>query len=246
MSKRKIILFMSLSGIAIFLFIVFANNWRNKTYINKITVKGNITLSEAEVLSAAGIKADSVLNLEELNLSFIRDRVAKHPEIKKVVVSKEPPSELIIEITEKKPLAVIIKNNELNLIDDEQEVFTFKNYEKAYDLPVISGLKPEGNPHYKSDINMALNLLKAAYSKGRYLQNMISEINMKDSNKVIVKSNEKSISFYFPRIEKDALLVYKQKLGLFKKFMEEEILKKNMECQYVDIRYSNQIIAKFN
>jgi cell division septal protein FtsQ len=246
MSKRKIILFLSLSSVVIFLFIVFANNWRNKTYINKITVKGNITLSEAEVLSAAGIKADSVLNLEELNLSFIRDRVAKHPEIKKVIVSKEPPSELIIEITEKKPLAVIIKNNELNLIDDEQEVFTFKNYEKAYDLPVISGLKPDGSPQYKSDINMALNLLKAAYSKGRYLQNMISEVNMKDSNKVIVKSNEKSISFYFPRIEKDALLVYKQKLGLFKKFMEEEILKKNLECQYVDIRYSNQIIAKFN
>jgi cell division protein FtsQ len=246
MSKRKIILFLSLSSVVIFLFIVFANNWRNKTYINKITVKGNITLTEAEVLSAAGIKADSVLNLEELNLSFIRDRVAKHPEIKKVVVSKEPPSELIIEITEKKPLAVIIKNNELNLIDDEQEVFTFKNYEKAYDLPVISGLKSEGSPQYKSDINMALNLLKAAYSKGRYLQNMISEVNMKDSNKVIVKSNEKSISFYFPRIEKDAFSVYKQKLGLFRKFMEEEILKKNMECQYVDIRYSNQIIAKFN
>lgn len=235
-----------MSSVVIFLFIVFANNWRNKTYINKITVKGNITLTEAEVLSVAGIKADSVLNLEELNLSFIRDRVAKHPEIKKVVVSKEPPSELIIEITEKKPLAVIIKNNELNLIDDEQEVFTFKNYEKAYDLPVISGLKPEGSPQYKSDINMALNLLKAAYSKGRYLQNMISEVNMKDSNKVIVKSNEKSISFYFPRIEKDAFTVYKQKLGLFRKFMEEEILKKNMECQYVDIRYSNQIIAKFN
>lgn len=246
MSKKKLILFLSVSGIVIFLFIVFANNWRNKTYINKITVKGNITLSEEDVLNAAGIKADSVINLEELNLGFIRDRVSKHPEIKKVVVSKEPPSELIIEITEKKPLAVILKNNELNLIDEEQEIFSFKNYEKAFDLPVISGLKAENAAQYKSDINMAINLIKAAYSKGRYLQNMISEINMKDSNKVIVKSNEKSISFYFPRVEKDAVTVYKQKLGLYKKFMEEEILKKNAECQYVDLRYSNQIIAKFN
>ena len=246
MSKKKIILFLSISGIVIFLFIIFANNWRNKSYINKITVKGNITLSEDEILNAAGIKADSVLNLEELNLGFIRDRVAKHPEIKKVIVSKEPPSELIIEITEKKPLAVIIKNNELNLIDEEQEVFTFKNYEKAFDLPVISGLKAENSPQYKSDINMAFSLLKAAYSKGRYLQNMISEINMKDSNKVIVKSNEKSISFYFPRVEKDAVLIYERKLVLFRKFMEDEIIKKNAECQYVDLRYSNQIIAKFN
>ncbi len=246
MSKRKIILFISISSLVIFLFILFANNWRNKTFINKITIKGNITISEEEILNAAGIKADSVLNLEELNISFIRDRVAKHPEIKKVIVNKEPPSELIIEITEKKPLAIIIKNNELNLIDDELEVFSFKNYEKVYDLPVISGLKAENNEHYKSDLKMALSLLKAAYSKGRYLQNMISEINMKDSNKVILKSNEKSISFYFPRVEKDAVTLYKQKLGLFKKFMEEEILKKNADCQYVDLRYSNQIIAKFN
>jgi len=246
MSKRKIILFLGVSSVVIFLVIIFANNWRNKTYINKITIKGNNTLSEEEILSAAGIKADSVINLEELNISFIRDRVAKHPEIKKVIVSKEPPSELIIEITEKKPLAVIIKNNELNLIDEEQEVFSFKNYEKAFDLPVISGLKAENTEQYKRDINMAINLIRAAYSKGRYLQNMISEINMKDSNKVIVKSNEKSVSFYFPRVETDAITVYKQKLGLFKKFMEEEILKKNADCQYVDIRYSNQIIAKFN
>jgi len=246
MSKRKIILFLGLSSIVIALFIIFANNWRNKTYINKITIKGNITLSEDEILSAAGIKSDSVLNLEELNLVFIRDRVAKHPEIKKVVVSKEPPSELIIEISEKKPLAVIVKNNELNLIDDELEVFSFKNYEKVFDLPVISGVNSENNEQYKSDLKMALNLLKAAYSKGRYLQNMISEINMKDSNKVIVKSNEKSISFYFPRVEKDAITIYKQKLVLFKKFMEEEILKNNTECQYVDLRYSNQIIAKIN
>ncbi len=246
MSKKKLILFLSLSGVVVFLFIFFANNWRNKTYINKITIKGNLTLSEEEVLKAAGIKADSVINLEELNLTFIRDRVAKHPEIKKVVVSKEPPSELIIDITEKKPLAVIIKNNELNLIDEEQEVFSFKNYEKAFDLPVISGLKTESTVQYKNDINMAINLIKAAYSKGRYLQNMISEINMKDSNKVIVKSNEKSVSFYFPRVEKDAVPIYKQKLGLYKKFMEEEIIKKNTECQYVDLRYSNQIIAKFN
>jgi cell division septal protein FtsQ len=246
MNKKKIILFLGISSVVIFLFIIFANNWRNKTYINKITVKGNITLSEDEILNAAGIKADSVLNLEELNIAFIRDRVAKHPEIKKVIVSKEPPAELIIEITEKKPLAIIVKNNELNLIDEEQEAFSFKNYDKVFDLPVISGLKAENNAQYKSDINMALNLLKAAYSKGRYLQNMISEINMKDSNKVIVKSNEKSVSFYFPRVEKNAVSVYKQKLVLFKKFMEDEILKKNADCQYVDIRYSNQIIAKFN
>ena len=127
MSKGRIILMIVSLSIITLLIIILANNWRNKTYISKITIKGNITISENEILTAAGLKADSTLNLDELNELFIRDRVAKHPEIKKVVVSKEPPSELIIEVIEKKPIAIVIKSNEIYLVDEEQEIFPIKN-----------------------------------------------------------------------------------------------------------------------
>ena len=225
--------------------ILFANNWRNKTIINRITIKGNITLSESEIYAAAGLKADSLINLEELNLVFIRDRIAKHPEIKKVLVSKEPPSELIIEITEKKPIAIILKKNELFLIDEEQEIFPVKNYDKAFDLPIISRLKADETKN-KADIDMAINFLKVVYSSGKYLQNLISEINMKDTTKIIVKTNDILIPFYFPRIDNKGFDLYKEKLSLFKDFIDDEIMRKNLNCEYVDLRYTNQIIAKIN
>lgn len=245
MRKGKIIILIaSLSVVTIFI-IILANNWRNKTIISKITVKGNITISEGEILTAAGLKADSTINLEELNEVFIRDRVAKHPEIKKVVVSKEPPSELIIEVIEKKPIAIILKNNEIFLIDEEQEIFPIKNYEKAFDLPIINGLIHNEQKNY-TEINLAIKFLKVVYKEGKYLQNLISEINMKDSLMIIVKTNDKVIPFYFPRIENDVNEVYKHKLTLFKMFMDEEIALKKMDCEYVDMRFSNQIIAKIN
>ncbi len=245
MGKGRLIITIVVLGIVTLSLIYFANNWRNKTIISKITVKGNITISESEILAAAGLKADSLINLEELNIIFIRDRITKHPEVKKVLVSKEPPSELVIEITEKKPIAIILRKNEIFLIDEEQEVFSIKNYDKAFDLPIISGLKSDESKN-KEDINIAITFLKATYEKGKYLQNLISEINMKDSSKIIVKTNDKLLSFYFPRIEKNGIDIYKEKLNLFKSFMDEEVLMKNLNCEYVDMRYSNQIIAKIN
>ncbi len=245
MSKGRIILMIAFLSIITLLIIILANNWRNKTYISKITIKGNITISENEILTAAGLKADSTLNLDGLNELFIRDRVAKHPEIKKVVVSKEPPSELIIEVIEKKPIAIVIRSNEIYLVDEEQEIFPIKNYDKAFDLPIINGLGIDDRKN-KTDINAAMNFLKAAYEKGKYIQNLISEVNMKDSSKIIVKTNDKLTSFYFKRVDKNAKEYYKTRLELFKRFMDEEITLRSLNCEYVDMRFSNQIIAKIN
>lgn len=246
MSSRKIILLVALSLIAVSGLIYFANNWSNKRFADRITVKGNTTISEEEILKAAGIKRDSVVNLDDINYLFLRDRILKHPEVKKVVVSKESPSELIIEITEKTPVAVVVKNSELFLIDDEYEIFSFKNFEKVYDLPVINGLKQENDPEYKKDLVSALNLIKAAYSKGKSLQNLISEVNVSDSERLVINTNDHSTMFYFPRSEpgsneKD---MFNEKLNLFKKFFDEEIMRKNQKFEYVDLRFSNQIIAK--
>ncbi len=246
-STRKTILFSILTAAAIGILIIVANNWRNKTFVNKITIKGNLTLSESEILYAAGLAADSLINLDELNPAFIRDRIAKHPEIKRVVVSKEPPSELIIEISEKKPIAVLVKNTELNLIDDDREVFSIRNFEKVFDLPVINGLD-ESRKDYRSDLDIAVNFIKSAYAKGKYIQNQISEINMSDSTRLTVFSNDRPTVFYFPKIsrESEASEIYSAKLGVFKKFIDDEIIKKNLNCEYVDLRFSNQIIAKLN
>ncbi len=69
---------------------------------------------------------------------------------------------------------------------------------------------------------------------------------MSDSERLVINTNDHSTMFYFPRSEsgsneKD---MFNEKLNLFKKFFDEEIMRKNQKFEYVDLRFSNQIIAK--
>jgi len=242
--------------------VIFANRWRSNVEYDKITIKGNYTISGEEILKTAHLTADTganmPVNLEEVNLKFISDRIEKHPEIKKVNVSKEPPSELIIEITEKRPVAILNLGNEIRLIDDDMEIFPFNNFEKLYDLPVINGLRIKDadkklDNQNKNELKVAMFIIQQALKKGRTLHNMISEINLSDSSRIIVYCNENSVPFYFPKYtvadlkNPDRYANLLMLLSEFKNFIEQKVINvKNQKIEYVDLRFSNQAIVKIN
>ena len=236
--------------------LVFANSWRSNVYFDKVTVSGNFTLSKEDILDVAHLKEDSVINIEELNIDKIQDRIAKHPEVKKVFVSKEPPAELRIDITERRPVAIINFGNELKLVDKELEIFSFKNFEKIFDLPVINGLDiandtKTGISAWENDIRLALFIILESHKIGKYLYSQISEISLSDSNKIIVYSNENSVPFYFPRYADKNIYdteyqnEISNKLVLLKSFLEQvHVRNVKKDLEYVDLRFSNQVVVK--
>ena len=176
--------------------VIYANRWRTNVVYDKITVKGNFTLTREEILQAANIKQDSTINIDELNLVFIQDRISKHPEIKKVSVSKNPPNELVIDVIEKRPLAIVNVGNQLNLVDEECELFPFKNFEKLIDLPVITGIRQVSTQQiddkaYMNDLRLAVFITMNAFKKSKFLYNQISEINISDT--IIIGDSEMDI-----------------------------------------------------
>lgn len=225
---------------------------------DKITVKGNFTLTRDEILEAANIKKDSTVNIEELNLAFIQDRISKHPEVKKVSVSKNPPNEIVIDVIEKRPLAIVNVGNQLNLVDEECELFPFKNYEKLFDLPVITGIKQVSTQQiedksYLNDLKLAVFITMNAYKKSKFLYNQISEINVSDTNKIILFTNDKSVPVYFARMENKNISdpVYQKeiltKLVVLKNFFEKSFAPlKEKKLDYVDLRFDNQVLVKTN
>ena len=243
--------------VAVVVVIFFANKWRNNIFFDKITVKGNYTLTKEEVLKAANLKADSVINLQELNIVFLQDRICKHPEIKRASVSKNPPDELIIEIVEKRPVAILNTGRELKLVDEELEVFSFKNFEKLYDLPVINGIRPEVIQNIEKgekseELQLGVYFVLSAMKKSKLIFSQISEVNMSDSNKVIVYSNENNTPFYFPRFPEKNIIsdssyqkLINDKLTLFKKYYDKIYAdSKGKNVGYVDLRFNNQIVVK--
>lgn len=257
MSKAKIIGLILLVGVSITTVVVFANKWRNNLNYDKITIEGNHTIPSTDILEIARLKEDSTINLDELNIDAIQDRISKHPEIKKAFVSKEPPDELKIEVVEKRPIAVLNTSTGIKLIDDELEVFPYRNIEKIYDLPVISGIRVEDNIKGLSNINQnelrtALFIVLNAFKENKGLYNNISEINIADSTKLIVYSNEKSVPFYFPYSNTQDIKnteyqeLMRGKMKLYDNFMNNVFTKiMNKEIEHVDLRFSNQVVVKY-
>ncbi|HEX2788452.1 MAG TPA: FtsQ-type POTRA domain-containing protein [Ignavibacteria bacterium] len=257
MSKPKIIGLILLVAVSVTAVVVFANKWRNNLNYDKITIEGNHTIPSTDILEIARLREDSTINLDELNIDLIQDRISKHPEIKKAFVSKEPPDLLKIEVIEKRPIAVLNTSMGIKLIDDELEIFPYRNIEKIYDLPVISGIRTEDNIKglnniNKNELRAALFIVLNAFKESKGLYNNISEINIADSTKLIVYSNEKSIPFYLPYSNaqdvksKEYQEVVRTKMRLYDNFMNN-IFSKIMtrEIEYVDLRFSNQVVVKY-
>jgi len=255
MSTKKIYL------ILIVIFIAAAAllslKWRSENIFQKITVNGNYTITREDILHVSKLK-DTLINADEISIDIIQERILKHPEVKKVYVSKELPSELKIEIIERRPVTILNGENEMKLIDDEMEVFPFKNFIKLYDLPVLSGVRIESNPnpknkYNKEDLRLGLFLILNSYRESKALYNNISEVNLSDSGKIIVYLSEDSSPFYLPRNMKESIsnVEYQNlllnKLRVFDCYIKQSLdahLRKNIN--YVDLRFSNQVVVNSN
>jgi len=247
-----VIIFTALGTLA-----VLSLSWRSENPVEVISVSGNYTISREEILNYAHLN-DTLINPESIGIDLIQDRISKHPEIKSVYVSLVQPSELKIEVVEKRPVAILNGESEMYLIDDGLDVFPFRNYSKLYDLPVISGVRIDMNPKSKNkfnteDLRTALFIILNSYKDSKAMYNNISEIKLSDTNKLIIYLTEDSTPFYFPRYsdKKIADKSYQKelmdKLKIFKNYLNQSLADQLKEkVNYIDLRFKNQIIVNSN
>ena len=105
----------------------------------------------------------------------------------------------------------------------------------------------------KDDLKLGVFIIVSIIKKSRYLQTLISEVNLSDSNNIVLYSNENGLPFILPRIKGKTNIdsIYQNeiylRLSTLKKFFEyvysEE--KKN-DISYVDLRFPSQVIIKYN
>ncbi len=249
MSKLKYILIFILLVIVSLTVVVFANKWRSSENYTEVKITGNINIPDEDIRKIAHLSGDSSVDLNMADIDLIQARILKHPEIKKVFVSKEPPSEIKIEVIEKSHIAIVNFENEMMLIDEELELFPFKYSDKLYDMPVISGIK-KSDKNFIDDLKISIYLLTNIMKSGRYFQNFISEISFSDSSKIIFYTTDKAIPIYLPRPENLKIsdinyqMLLKTKIEVFKQFIQN-IYPREKNIESIDLRYSNQVVMKY-
>lgn len=267
MKNWKITILFTVVILFTFSSIVISGLWKDKSTIRNVELKGNLTLSKDEIFEFARLN-DSMICQNSLSLDMIETRIAKHPNIKKVVVLKDGVT-VKIEISEKNPFAAASNGKELFLVDDQLTLYPVKKEHLNIDLPVISGLSGElgAGTYGKDDMNLlkiAQYIISQSIKINKSLFNYISEINFSDSSNIILVTSDDATPVYFvdcsaidtknlnkinARDINNSLLrkaIDKNLLQLNSFLKQVRVYKTMNSFSYIDMRYNDLIVVKNN
>jgi cell division protein FtsQ len=120
-----------------------AENWledrlSNVFKVQAIELSGNRSLSDDSLLSGLeNLQGSPLLDVDPPSLA---DSMRLHPRIQDVVVGRQFPSTVTVEVSERHEIAVLISNGGVWGIDESRVVLPLPGRAWPLDLPVISGL----------------------------------------------------------------------------------------------------------
>jgi cell division protein FtsQ len=105
--------------------------------LQKVDVTGNHRLSRTEIIEAAEVEAGA--NLLTINLRALTDRLKRHPWIRSAVVYRRFPGQLIIEVEERAPRAILAAEK-LYYVDEQAEFFSRLLPGDSVEYPLFTGV----------------------------------------------------------------------------------------------------------
>jgi cell division protein FtsQ len=124
--------------------------------VREIQVRGVERVRGVELIALAGLKQG--MNIWKIDLVAIERVFAKHPWVRRVLVRREFPRRVIIEVEERTPKAVVAMG-QLYYVDSDGVIFAPVGNRDKLELPLITGLKPEQLS--ASDVNLRRRLQEA-------------------------------------------------------------------------------------
>lgn len=177
---KKFILFfiIILAGQLIFKIFIVPN-----IVLKKIKVESEVSLSDSEILSIAGIDAGQYYY--NVYANEIRARLEKNPEVRKASVEKIFPDKLKLYLYAREAVALsVLKINEKSVpvgIDSEGVIFNSGDTMDSWDLPVITGVRfsaLELGARLPDALLPLLEDLKDLKKENRALFNFLSEVHI--------------------------------------------------------------------
>jgi cell division protein FtsQ len=199
--------------------------------LREIVFYGNKYLSEERLEGLAGVEADG--KIWRISLREVAGRFSGSSWVRDVSVRKQYPGRLLVRIEEAVPTALLEKEGALYLLDGEGAVLERIKGRPVRFLPVIAG-DPESN--------------RGAFSEAVRLAKVIRSLGLSTRrNRVEIAGFEDGA--HQLTVDIDGLLVrvgegeYQEKLSrLFE--LTEEIRKRNINVDYVDLRFANRVVVK--
>lgn len=192
--------------------------------IERVTISGVSRLTEAEVLTGAGVTAR--LSLPFLSVGETRERLERMPLVKTASVRKLYPNELVIGLVEREPHALWQRNGELFIIAADGTVIDGFEDARFADLPLVVG--EEANAHVKDYLSLleSAGPLKARIRAGTLVSGR--RWTLKTDNGIDVRLPEQGVAEALAR--------------LIRLEREQKILEKDVIA--VDLRMPDRVVVR--
>ena len=105
--------------------------------VQRVTISGQVELTEQEIIAAAGV--DARQSLAFLDVIRIRDKIMTLPLVESASVRKLYPNDLVIEIVEREAFAVWQRDGELRVIASDGTPTEKMRDPRFVDLPLVVG-----------------------------------------------------------------------------------------------------------
>ena len=240
--ERKTLLRAGFFLAALAVIAVGGNLWKSGLRVKHVEVEGTVNVSKNQVIQLADVVVGA--SMYDLDLTLVQQNVTSHYFIKSVVVERNLPGTIRISITERTPLAVL-PGTILMYVDEDGVVLPPTNERVVYDLPVISGLPATdslfpGRLVKSPDGREAIVLLWTLRHGNREMFHRLSEVRLRNGGDIVLYSSESGVPIIFGH----GRVV--DKLARLEAFWETEVALRGVRnLQYVDVRYEDQVIARW-
>jgi cell division protein FtsQ len=221
---------LTLALIGTFIFLTNFPGFKIKT----IQIEGNQRVSYLDILSLCPVKLGQ--NFFEIDMDGIRKKILSEPRIETVKIERRFPQGILIRLSEKKPIYLINLGDMYGLTQNGEII----PLEENLDLPVVNGISLKKATLYHKirdrKIDFALFLHNSLAKIDANILNLISEVNLKEKDNVILYLIPGGAKIFLGCGEFEKKLI---RLDLILK--EEKELEK---IEYVDLRFKGQAIVR--
>ena len=239
--ENRLFLYLSLVILLILFLSTFASKWSSVQSIESFVISGNTYIPSKELLG--NIDSASIKSIrDDVDLLELKDKIIKHPFILTTYVMQRNSSVIEIEVKERTPVAILVKNDgNFCYCDDMLALIPYRISLKFNELPVLRNFFNNKGLDSVALLG-AIDILRNSKKKElENLYNLISEIEFdKESKSYTIVTADNAYSVKLGKAEN-----IKEKLSLFSGFLGNAIQEVNTnEIKYIDIRWEDRIIIQ--
>jgi cell division septal protein FtsQ len=239
LSVSYLLLIISFVLILVVALYYLSHNWSQEHIITEVKITGNKFVETKDLYSL--IKKNVYGKLKrDINLDTLNKLILSNPYIKITEPSYGLRGELNIKVTERNPIAYLLRNDgKVMLMDDLGFVFPLKSLPKDTDLPVISNYNVNTNANCIKKSALFIENLKKFRSE---YDSYILEYKFTGDYRVIKAVSQVYNFELIMNTEMDPSLQI-EKYTDFLKNLNKTDSKKNIN--YIDLRWNNRVVIGY-